>query len=230
MKELFKVHHQLIGEERQSQLAAAKVAIIGLGGLGTCVAQSVNRLGIGHLQLWDDDTVEASNLPRQVLYAQQDIGSLKVHAAKEKLLQFQNKQEIEVIPELLTSKNAERLKGADLALDCTDNFVARYAISKACEALAIPMIFGGVDRFEGQVGVFNHQGGLPFHKVFPDAEVLMQNETCEASGVLPFVVQTIGNYQVAEAFKVISGHGKALNNQLFVLDFETSKSRIIQLG
>lgn len=230
MEDFFEVHHRLIGKENQDSIAATKIAVVGVGGLGCVVAQQLIRLGVKQLTLIDADTVELSNLPRQVLFTQNDVGVAKVDVAKAQLHLFKNDCAIIRKKTHLDSKNAvSLLSESDIVVDCTDSYSSRFAISKACETLNLPMIFGGVDQYEGQVGVFHYKGSKPFHEVFPNLTTLLQQETCEASSVLPFVVNTIGSLQVAEVFKIIIDHDDVLNNALLCVNVLSGKQRILPL-
>ena len=230
MKDLFEVHEQLIGKDQQAKIRESKVAIIGIGGLGCTVAQGLIRLGIGQLSLCDLDKVELSNLPRQSLFGLEDIGKYKVDSAKEKLLTFPSKPNVKAYKDNFTTKTGkEILQNTDIVVDCTDNISSRYAISKVTEQLGLPMVYGGVDKFQGQVAVFNYKGSKPFHKAFPKLEELLETESCKSSGVLPFVVQILGQYQVAEVFKIITMHKDVLNNRLLSINLLSGKSRILKL-
>lgn len=230
MKHLFEVNYRVIGQENQTKISNTKIAVIGVGGLGCSVAHGLVQMGVKHLTLIDSDTVELSNLPRQILFTEKDIGKFKASIAKEKLIPHINKPKIKAFTENFTSKKGSLLiPDADIVVDCTDNYISRFAISHIASELNIPMVYGGVNQFEGQVGVFNYKGSRPFHKVFPNIEHLVEQENCSASGVLPFVVQIIGSLQVAEVFKLITNHKNVLNNKLLCFHTLTGKQRILSL-
>nr|WP_321235940.1 HesA/MoeB/ThiF family protein [uncultured Psychroserpens sp.] len=230
MSPYFELHEKIIGQDKMQQLKIAHVAVIGLGGLGCSVAMGLVRLGINKLLLIDNDTIEDSNIPRQILFKNTDKNSSKVKTAKQALLEIFNDLDITCIEDFITTKNGVNyLKDVDIVIDCTDNFIARYAISKSCEFNNKPMIYGGVQGFEGQVGVFNYKNSKPFHLIFPDIDSLLLEENCNASGVLPFVVQTVANMQVIEAYKIICKENNVLINQLSCINILKNKSRILNL-
>ena len=231
MTNFFEVHHKLIGEEQQQLISNSNIAIIGLGGLGCSVAMGLVRLGLKNLTLIDADTIKVSNIPRQLLFNHEDVGLSKVKTSKKVLQKIFDDLNIRCIEEFINSQNGiNHLKSSDIVIDCTDNYVARYAISKCCHSLKKTMIYGGVEGFSGQVGVFSYYGSLPFHIVFPNIEKLIIEETCNSSGVLPFVVQTVGTLQVIEAYKIICSLDNVLNNQLLCLNTLTGKQRILNLN
>ncbi|WP_179339705.1 HesA/MoeB/ThiF family protein [Winogradskyella ludwigii] len=226
----FEVHEKCIGKEKMHQLKNSRIAIVGLGGLGCSVAMGLTRLGIQNLVLADNDHIERSNVARQILFTKSHIGASKVQTAKDALLEIFDDLNITCIQDYITTQNGINiLKSADIIVDCTDNYIARYAISKTCESINKPMIFGGVQGFEGQVGVFNYKNSRPFHHIFQNINSLLKVENCEASGVLPFVVQTVANHQVIECYKIICNENNVLNNQLLCINTLSNKSRILKL-
>ncbi|MEM6517202.1 MAG: HesA/MoeB/ThiF family protein [Bacteroidota bacterium] len=230
MENLFEVHNRLIGKKSQTIIQTSKVTIIGVGGLGCTVAQNIVRLGVANVLLVDSDKIETSNLPRQILFNKNDVGNYKAEIAKQKLDAFSPKTKIKIEVDNFTYGNGKRLlSNSDVIIDCTDNYPSRYAISKSSKELNIPMVYGGVKAFEGQVGVFNYKGSKSFHEAFPKIDNLMRNETCEASGVLPFVVQIIGAMQVAEFFKIRMEDESVLINSLLCVNTLTGTRRVLKL-
>ncbi len=230
MEHLYEVQKSLIGQEHHKVMQSSYAVVVGVGGLGCCVLQSLVRLGVNKITLIDGDTVEASNLPRQVLFDGKDIGRPKVECAKEKLSQFSAKLSLKLHQTYLNSENGkDLLEGHQAVFDCTDNYASRYAISKTCKRLNIPIIYGGVHGFEGQVGVFNYNNSKSFHEAFPDFKRLVEEESCGASGVLPSVVQIVGNYQVIEFFKLKTNSDTILNNKLLCINTLTAQQRILKL-
>lgn len=211
-------------------LSDAKVAIIGVGGLGCHVAQGLVRLGIKQIRLIDSGKVELSNLPRQVLFDMKDINQFKVDVASEKLTTFSGDLKLDTSTTYLTELNgAELLKNCDIVVDCTDNYASRFAISKTSNTLQIPMVYGGVNQYEGQVGVFNFLQTPTFHHFFPNTEEMLLLEDCTASGVLPFVVSTVASLQIAEIFKIITQNTNVLAGKLLCINVLSSKQRILKL-
>ncbi|MEH1007232.1 HesA/MoeB/ThiF family protein [Winogradskyella sp. ECml5-4] len=230
MTSFFEVHEKCIGKEKIDLLKNSRIAVVGLGGLGCSVAMGLTRLGINKLVLVDNDKIEQSNVARQILFTKSNVGASKVETAKHALTAIFDDLDITCIQDYITTQNGINiLKSADIIVDCTDNYMARYAISKTCESISKPMIFGGVQGFEGQVGVFNYKNSKPFHHIFPNINSLLKVENCEASGVLPFVVHTIANYQVIECYKIICNENNVLNNQLLCINTLSNKSRILKL-
>jgi adenylyltransferase/sulfurtransferase len=230
MTSFFEVHEKCLGKEKIDLLKNSRIAVVGLGGLGCSVAMGLTRLGINKLVLVDNDNIEQSNVARQILFTKSNIGASKVKTAKHALTAIFDDLDITCIQDYITVKNgANFLENTDIIVDCTDNYMARYAISKTCESINKPMIFGGVQGFEGQIGVFNFKNSQAFHHIFPDLNSLLNVENCEASGVLPFVVQTVGNFQVIECYKIICNENNVLNNQLLCINTLSNKSRILHL-
>nr|WP_321225272.1 HesA/MoeB/ThiF family protein [uncultured Psychroserpens sp.] len=231
MSSIFEVQDKLIGKTKSQQLKNSRIAIVGLGGLGCSVAMGIVRLGINNLVLIDNDKIEVSNIPRQILFEKKDIGHSKIVTAKQQLLDIFEDLTINCIDDFITVSNGTKLlENVDIVIDCTDNYMARYAVSKTCLSLKIPMIYGGVQAFEGQIGTFNYNKSKPFHILFPNLNTLLLEEKCEASGVLPFVVQTVANLQIIEAYKIICGEQNVLSNQLLCINTLSNKSRIINLN
>jgi len=211
-------------------MASINIAIIGLGGLGCSVANGLIRLGVKNLTLIDPDIIQSSNIPRQILFNQDDVGQSKVQIAKKRLLKIFDGINILIFEDFITNKTGpEYLKKSDLVIDCTDNYLARHAISKSCKIVNKPMIYGGVEKFEGQVGVFNLNGSSSFHESFPNIQDLIKQDNCSSSGVLPFVVQHIANIQVIEAYKIICNEDNILTNQLLCINVLSGKQRIVNL-
>lgn len=226
----FAVHHRIIGETIQHKVASSHIAVIGVGGLGCSVAQGLVRLGVQHITLIDNDMVQQANLPRQVLFDETDIGAHKVDVAKCKLLLFSKDINVITKTERLTKSNGSKLlTGAEIVMDCTDNPESRYFISEICKELSTPMVYGGVNQFEGQISVFNYEGSPSFHEAFPNKEELINQPNCQDSGVLPFVVQGVANRQVIEAYKIITKDKDLLNNRLLCISFLSGRQRIISL-
>ncbi len=222
------------GVAGQQKLAAAKVLVIGAGGLGCPALQYLAAAGIGTIGIADDDVVSLSNLHRQVLYTVQDIGKPKSFIAKEKLQQLNPEISINVYNERLTTKNALTLIDSfDIIIDGTDNFASRYLINDACVLMNKPLVFGAVSQFEGQLAIFNYQTndeGTPvnYRDLFPvppkDDEVL----NCAAAGVLGVLPGIIGTMMASETIKLVTGIGKPLINSL--LTYNTLNNEVYQVA
>lgn len=192
-----------LGVNGQSLLRDSTVMIIGVGGLGSAAALYLAGAGIGRLLLVDRDRVELSNLQRQILYRQADVGRAKTEAAQDQLRMLN--PEIEIT--LCDAQNwPEHLSQADAVLDCTDNFPSRFAINAACVQARKPLISGAAIRFEGQLAVFDlRRGGPCYACLYPQAGDAQ--ETCEEAGILGPVVGTIGALQALTALKILLGIG-----------------------
>lgn len=218
------------GLEAQKKLKAAKLLVVGCGGLGSPLLLYLTAAGIGTIGIVDFDVVDASNLQRQVLFDESEIGQFKVEAAKKKLQLLNSFIKINIYNEKLTSKNAMGIiKDYDLVADGTDNFATRYLINDACVLLNKPNVYASVFQFEGQVSVFNFknqmgQSGPNYRDLYPyppPANLLLNCAQAGVPGILPGI---IGNLQALEVIKAITGIGEILSGRLFTfnaLHFET---------
>ena len=210
-----------LGLEGQKKLLAAKVLVIGAGGLGCPALQYLTAAGIGTIGILDFDTIEITNLNRQILYHENDINKPKAVTAKQKLALLNST--IKFIVHQLKIENTNALsviKEYDLVLDCTDNFSTRYLINDACVILNKPLIYGAILKFEGQVAVFNLQSKTfknktNYRDLFPQPPDADTVQSCSEAGVLGVLPGIIGTMQAAEAIKIITGMGQPLSNQLF---------------
>lgn len=202
----------------QETLLAAKVLIIGLGGLGCAAAQYLVAAGIGGVTLVDDDKVDTSNLQRQVLYNEKSVGLAKVDSAKATLSAINSQCVVHTIDKRLSALAlAAQIDEHDLVLDCTDNLLARQQINAACFALHTPLISGAAIRFEGQVSTFLMDGFGPCYLCLSQA-FGEQQLSCVEAGVMGPVVGIIGNMQALEAIKWLTGTGKLLAGKLLLFD------------
>ena len=212
------------GNEAQEKLKKAAVLVIGAGGLGVPVLQYLNAMGVGRLGIVDADVVDLTNLHRQPLYTEEDLGKMKATV----IAQFLNKQNSTTTKEVyLTFLNPENaldlIAGYDLVIDASDNFSTRYLVNDACVILGKPFIYGGLFGFEGQVSVFNYQGGPTYRCLYPEMEDNVIAD-CNTHGVLGIVPGIIGDLQALEAVKVITGVGQVLSGKLLLLDTLTTDS------
>ena len=182
-----------VGTIGQQQLKAARVLVVGCGGLGCPVLQYLAAAGVGTLGLLDFDTVDDSNLHRQVLYGPADVGRPKAVVAAEKLRAQNPFIDLQVHQQLLTAANALALfAGYDLVLDCSDNFATRYLVNDACVILGKPLVFGAIFKFEGQVTVFNYQGGPTYRCLHPVPPAPGESPNCAQIGVLGVLPGLLG--------------------------------------
>lgn len=204
-----------MGLTGQEKLKAAKVLVIGAGGLGCPVLQYLTAAGVGTIGVIDDDTVDITNLHRQILYAAADVGKGKAETAVAKLSAMNPFVNLIAIPVRLDEENAtEIISGYDIVIDGSDNFPTRYLANDICVALNKPLVFGSILRFEGQVSVFNYKNGPTYRCLFPEAE---EGDNCEIAGVIGILPGIIGTYMANEANKIICGIGEILSGKLLVI-------------
>lgn len=215
-----------IGLAGQEKLKAAKILVIGAGGLGCPLLQYLVAAGIGTVGVVDNDTVDISNLHRQILFSAADIGQNKAQTAVSKLAVLNPHVNLLALTVKLTADNAVQLiSDYDLVVDGSDNFPTRYLVDDTCVALGKPMIFGSILRFEGQVSVFNYKGGPTYRCLFPDAEET-EGENCAEAGVLGILPGIIGSYMANEVIKVICEIGEPLSGKLLIINVLTNTNQI----
>jgi len=219
-----------IGLEGQQRLLAARVLIIGVGGLGSPVAMYLAASGVGHLVLVDYDMVELSNLQRQIVHTTDRIGMHKVNSAQSTLAALNPEVRVTAIagqldPEALV----EQVQLADAVVDCSDNFATRFALNRVCVANKTPLISGAAIRLEGQVAVFcPGRADSPCYRcLYKDMDEL--GESCSQTGVLAPLVGIIGSIQATETIKVLLDIGETLTGRLLVLDALSMEWRSIKL-
>jgi molybdopterin/thiamine biosynthesis adenylyltransferase len=216
-----------IGGAGQQKLAAARVLIVGAGGLGAPAALYLAAAGVGVLGLVDPDTVALSNLQRQVLYSTADIGREKVDAAAERLSALNPHLQVEAHAVRVASDNADQvIAGYDLVLDGTDDFATRFAVSDACVRAGTPLVSGAIGRWTGQVGVFE---GRPCYRCLVP-EVPPEAETCAAVGVVGALAGVIGSMMALEAVKRIAEAGEPLTGRLLIYDALAAETRTVRIG
>lgn len=227
-----------IGGPGQQRLKAARVLIVGAGGLGAPAALYLAAAGVGTLGLVDADEVALSNLQRQVLYSSADVGRGKVIAAAEHLVALNSNLSIEPHPLMLDEANAGALvRGYDIVLDGTDSFPTRFAVNAACFAEGKPLVSGAIGRWTGQLAVF--EAGLTRDKPPAErrpcyrclvSEVPPEAETCAAVGVMGALAGVIGSMMALEAIKLIAGAGETLSGRLLIYDALSAEMRVVGLG
>ena len=212
-----------VGEAGQRKLESARVVVLGAGGLGSPAAYYLAAAGVGTLVIADDDVVERSNLQRQILHTDDRIGVSKLESAAHTLQGLNPRVGVEGLPERVTSSNVEvLLEGADVVLDGADNFPVRYLLNDACVKLAIPLVYGAVQRFQGQVSVFDagrRRGVAPCYRcLFPQPPAPEDAPNCSEAGVLGVLPGVIGMLQATEAVKLILGIGDPLVGRILMFD------------
>ena len=238
-KELERYSRHLIlpqfGEEGQTRLKKAKVLIIGAGGLGSPLLLYLTAAGVGTIGIVDFDKIELSNLQRQLLFSEEDIGKSKIQAAHSRLKSLNSNIKFKLHEEKLTSDNAlQILKDYDVIADGTDNFPTRYLVNDACVLLDKPNVYGSIYRFEGQVSVFNYidaEGnmGPNYRDLFPIPPPPEMVPNCAEGGVLGVLAGIIGSMQASEVIKVLTGIGTTLSGRLFIIDTLSFETRTIKL-
>jgi len=208
-----------LGRKGQKKLAASRVAVVGLGGLGTASSLYLALAGVGCLRLIDQDTVEIQNLHRQVLYSQDDLNYPKVEVSAKRLTKINPMAKVEPVPENLNTKNVEKLlSGMNCVVDGLDNMRTRYLVNRACAKLGVPYVFGAAIGIEGNLSVFAPPETPCLECVLPnidDSDML----TCDVRGVLGVTPGIIGTMQAMETIKVLTGIGSALKGKLMICDF-----------
>jgi molybdopterin/thiamine biosynthesis adenylyltransferase len=217
------------GIEGQQRLLAARVLVVGLGGLGSAASMYLAASGVGHLLLADFDAVDLSNLQRQLLHRTDGIGRTKVASAIDALSALNPEIRLEPVKGSLDGARLDALaERVDMILDCSDNFATRYAINDACFKAGIPLVSGAAIRTEGQVSVFSGQPGGPCYQCLYPSDG-GGDETCARNGVLAPLVGIIGSIQAAEAIKLLAGFGDPLCGRLLLLDALTMEWRSLRL-
>jgi adenylyltransferase/sulfurtransferase len=208
-----------VGMTGQKRLKNAKVLCVGAGGLGSPALLYLAAAGVGTLGVIDFDVVDESNLQRQIIHGQSDIGKLKGESARESIAETNPYVNVQVHTEALTNDNVlEIFSGYDLIVDGTDNFATRYMVNDACVLLGKPYVWGSIFRFDGQASVFWAEYGPCYRCLYPDPPPPGMVPSCAEGGVLGVLCASIGSIQVTEAIKLITGIGESLAGRLMIYD------------
>ena len=209
-----------VGLQGQLKLKKSSVLVVGAGGLGSPILLYLAAAGVGHLGIVDGDIVDISNLQRQVIHSVDTVGSLKCESARNSILSLNPNCTVDIYPEMLSSANAcDILSKYDVVCDATDNFPARFLISDTCSVLEKPIVYGSVQRFEGQVSVFNLNPSSPTYRDFiPSAPPPGHVPSCAEAGVMGVLPGLVGILQASEAIKILLNLGKVLDGRLLVVD------------
>lgn len=209
-----------IGIEGQKKLAAASVLVIGAGGLGSPVLQYLTAAGIGRLGVADHDKVSLSNLQRQVIFTEADVGKPKAETAVARLRSLNSTVRYQAFSSSIHSGNAlQIISEYDIVVDCTDNFPTRYLLNDACVLSGKPYVYGAIHRFEGQVAVFNlRKNSANYRDLYPAPPAPGSVPNCEEEGVLGILPGLIGSLQAAEVLKIVTGSGAVLDSVLLMVD------------
>ena len=212
-----------VGVAGQQRLQRSRVLMIGAGGLGSPAAFYLAAAGVGHLRLVDDDTVDRSNLQRQILHVEQAIGTPKVESARARLEALNPRVRVEAVPQRIDPGNVEAvLDGMDVVIDGSDNFPLRYLLNDACVKLGKPLVYGAVQRFTGQASVFDAgrlRGRCPCYRcLFPQPPPPQFAPSCDEAGVFGVLPGIVGLLQATEAIKLLLGIGQPLAGRLLQFD------------
>lgn len=224
-----------VGVRGQEKLKAARVLIVGAGGLGSPISLYLAAAGVGTIGILDHDTVDVSNLQRQVIYSTEDVGLKKAEVAAQKLSQLNPLIHVKIYTEKITSANAIRIiQDFDIIIDGTDNFPTRYLLNDACVLFDKILIYGSILKFEGQVSVFNaaRSDGTRssnYRDLFPEPPAPDTVQNCEQAGVIGALPGIIGTLQASEAIKIILGIGEPLADKLLIFDALTLDQTLINV-
>jgi sulfur-carrier protein adenylyltransferase/sulfurtransferase len=219
-----------VGMEGQLKLKQAKVLCIGTGGLGAPLGLYLAAAGVGRIGLVDFDSVDYTNLQRQILFGTSDVGRPKIEAASARLRNLNPEIQVDQFETRLTSENAlDILHDYDIIVDGTDNFPTRYLVNDACVLLGKPNVYGSIFRFEGQVTVFGYPGGPCYRCLYPEPPPPGLVPSCAEGGVLGVLPGIVGTIQAAETLKLIIGIGEALVGRLLLFDALAMQFRELRL-
>jgi adenylyltransferase/sulfurtransferase len=221
-----------VGIEGQEKLLAAHALVIGAGGLGSPACMYLASGGVGRITLADGDSVDLTNLQRQILHTTAAVGRAKAFSGKDTLAEINPEVEVNAIPERLEGAGLDRLvASADVVLDCSDNFATRHAVNRACVRHAKPLVSGAAIRFDGQVSVFDLRSAEApcYNCLFPE-DTEAEETRCAVMGVFAPLTGIIGTTQAAEALKLLAGVGESLSGRLLLLDGLAMEWRSIRLS
>ena len=221
-----------VGGPGQRKLKAARVLVVGAGGLGAPVLMYLAAAGVGYLRVVDDDAVSLSNLQRQVIFSTGDIGMSKVSAAAAALARINPNVVVEPVAARLDGATAAGLVGdMGLVLDGSDNFATRYTVNEACVGAGVPLVAGAISQWEGQVSLYHPAGGAPCYAcVFPTPPAAGLGPSCAEAGVMGALAGIVGTIMAAEALKAITGAGETLAGTLLIHDSLWGESRRMRVA
>jgi molybdopterin/thiamine biosynthesis adenylyltransferase/rhodanese-related sulfurtransferase len=220
-----------VGLAGQEKLAAARVLCVGAGGLGSPVLAYLAAAGVGRIGIVDDDTVDLTNLQRQILYTTDDIGKSKAATAAERLRALNPQVAFDAIPVRFSAMNARELvRLYDVVVDGTDSFGSRYLVNDACVFEGKPDVYGSIFRFDGQVSVFATPGGPCYRCLYPQPPPEHLVPSCAEGGVLGALAGMIGTWQAAETLKLVLGIGTPLVGRLLLVDALDARAREVRVA
>ncbi|MBE9598324.1 HesA/MoeB/ThiF family protein [Pedobacter sp. MC2016-24] len=216
-----------LGLDGQLKLMNSKVLVVGAGGLGCPALLYLVAAGLGKIGIVDHDTVDETNLHRQILFNRNDLGKLKAELAVQKLTQLNPDVHLVAYPLRLIAANArEIISGYDVVIDGSDNFSTRYLVNDTCVALNKPLVFGSIFQFEGQIAVFNHLKGPDYRSLYPEPPAPDEVQNCAEAGVIGTLPGTIGTMMANETIKVLTGIGKTLSGELLIFNMLNNNIQI----
>ena len=221
-----------VGIEGQEKLLAAHALVVGAGGLGSPASMYLASAGVGRITLADGDSVDLTNLQRQILHTTTAVGRAKAFSGKDTLAELNPEIEVTALCERLEGEALERvIASADVVLDCSDNFATRHAVNRACVRHAKPLVSGAAVRFDGQISVFDLRSAQApcYNCLFPE-DTEAEETRCAVMGVFAPLTGIIGTTQAAEALKLLAGVGETLNGRLLLLDGLAMEWRSIRLS
>jgi molybdopterin-synthase adenylyltransferase len=214
----------------QERMRSGTVLVAGLGGLGSPVALYLAAAGVGRLLLADGDDVELSNLQRQIAHGEADIGVNKAQSAAASVTALNSEVGVEVVAQQLNPSNmSELVERADVVVDATDNYPARFALNRACIEAAVPLVSAAAVRGEGQLSVFDPVRGGPCYRCLYPVQGNDTALSCSESGVLAPLVGVLGSLQAMETLKILSGYGEPLRSRLLLVDLHGVDIRTLEL-
>ena len=208
-----------IGEEGQKKLFASKVLVVGAGGLASSLLTHLVSSGVGHIGVVDDDIVKKDNLPRQIIFSEEDVSKKKVEVVKEKLSKLNSDVLITAYDTRLSKDNAEEIIARyDLIIDCVDNFESKFLINDTCVKLNKPFVTAGVSDYCGQIMSYIPGKSRDFKSIFDELPLNINPEDFDDDGVFPTTVGVISNIEATEVLKILLGIGEPLINEMLVVD------------
>ena len=222
---------QGFGLGAQEQLKTGKVLVVGAGGLGCPALLYLAAAGVGRIVLVDSDRVEASNLQRQVLYTEEDLGQPKAEVAARRLRARSSLVDVVAVADRLRRDNVlDLIRASDVVIDGSDNFATRYLVNDACVMVDRPFVYGAVQGFDGQLSVFNWRGGPTYRCLFPSPPPAELAPNCAQAGVLGVLPGIVGTWQAGEAIKILAGVGEPLSGKLLLWNALTMNVQLISLA
>ena len=221
-----------VGVEGQEAITSSRMLVVGAGGLGSPASMYLAAAGVGEIVLCDGDTVDLTNLQRQILHVAESVGMNKAESGRDALARVNPETRVSVVASRLSGEALEeQVAGVDVVLDCTDNFTTRHAINRACVKHRKPLVSGAAVRFDGQITVFDlrQPGSACYHCLFPEGEDVAEMR-CAVTGIFAPLTGIIGAMQAAEALKLVVGCGDPLVGKLWLLDGLEMSWRQVRYG